>query len=149
MKRIESIETQLTQFNTQELPNRQRELESKMDPLLRNDELPSFGTSTSMSLSTTLEKRLNRMELNQEILTKENTKLQARIRAIQETRTPTTLKQVTERLDNVIRLVNHHETASYQVNQAMHEMQQAVDTLRQTVDLWNDDYPQQPTGNNI
>ena len=83
------------------------------------------------------------MELNQEILTKENTKLQARIRAMEEMRNSTTLKHVTERLDNVIRLVNNHETDSYQVNQAMHEVQQAVDTWRQTMDSWNDDYPQQ------
>ena len=42
-KRVENLEV-----NTQELPNRQRELESKMDKLLRSDELPSFGKSTTI-----------------------------------------------------------------------------------------------------
>ena len=40
-------------------------------------------------------------------------------------------------------MVNNRETDNCQVNQAMHEMQQVVDTLRQTVDSWNEEYPQQ------
>ena len=35
------------QLTHQELPNRQRELEGKLDHLLKMDALPSFGTSTS------------------------------------------------------------------------------------------------------
>ena len=49
-----------------------------------------------------------------------------------------------DQLDNVIRVVNNHENDNYQVGQAMQDMQQAVDTLRQTVESWNDDYPQSP-----
>ena len=85
-KRIVSVEERLTQINTQELPNRQRELESKLDRLLQRDELPSFGTSASMNLPTNLEMRLNRMELNQDNLIAENAKLQSRIRVMEETR---------------------------------------------------------------
>ena len=47
LKRISNIEAQLVQISVQELPNRQRELESKVEKLLRSVELPSFGTSTS------------------------------------------------------------------------------------------------------
>ena len=43
LKRIQAIEGHLTQIGTQELPNRQRELEVKMNRLLQTDDLPSFG----------------------------------------------------------------------------------------------------------
>ena len=55
LKRITNIESQLVQIYVQELPNRQRELESKMEKLLRSEELPSFGTSTSSTFPTSLE----------------------------------------------------------------------------------------------
>ena len=44
-----------------------------------------------------------------------------------------------DRLDNVIRVVNNHETENYQVGQEIIEIQQELITLRQTVDSWNDD----------
>ena len=49
------------------------------------------------------------MELNQGSLWAENEKLQARIRVLEEARNPTILKQITDRLDNVIRMVNNNE----------------------------------------
>ena len=58
LKRISNIEAQLVQINVQELPSRQRELESKVEKLLRSDESPSFGTSTSSTLPTSIEMRL-------------------------------------------------------------------------------------------
>ena len=47
LKRITTLETQLTRLHVQELPNRQRELEVKLDKILQTEELPSFGASTS------------------------------------------------------------------------------------------------------
>ena len=47
LERIQAIEGQLTQIGTQELPNRQRELETKMNRLLQTDDLPSFGNDSS------------------------------------------------------------------------------------------------------
>ena len=126
LKRISGIEGQLTQVSTQELPNKQRELESKMDRLLRSEELPSFGKATTSVLPTNLEMRLNRMELNQGSLMAENEKLQARIGVLEETRNPTTLKQVMDRLDNVIRMANNHETDTCELNQAMYDIQQDI-----------------------
>ena len=68
LKRITHLETQLTRITVQELPNRQRELEAKLDKLFQTDDLPSFGTSTSSKTPTSFELRLNKMEISQEIL---------------------------------------------------------------------------------
>ena len=42
-------------------------------------------------------------------------------------------------LDNVIRVVNTHETESYQVGQSINDIQQELNTLRQTIDSWNEE----------
>ena len=42
-------------------------------------------------------------------------------------------------LDNVIRVVNDHESESYQVGQSLNDIQQELATLRQTVASWNDE----------
>ena len=68
LKRIQTLESQLTQIDVQELPNRQRELETKMNQLMQTDDLPSFGTSTSSKTPTSLELRLNKMEISHENL---------------------------------------------------------------------------------
>ena len=67
----------------------------------------------------------------------ENRKLQARLTALEESRTPTTVRQIIDRLDNVIRVVNNHETENYQVGQSINDIQQELTTLRQIVDSWN------------
>ena len=52
LKRIQAIESQLTQYGIQELPLRQRELETKLNRTLQTTDLPSFGhDSSSKSLS--------------------------------------------------------------------------------------------------
>ena len=79
LKRIQAIESQLTQIGTQELPNRQRELETKMSRLLQSDDLPSFGNDSSSRSSTSLELRFAKMEISFESLVTENKKLQARV----------------------------------------------------------------------
>ena len=85
----------------QELPNRQRELEAKLDKLFQTDDLPSFGTSTSSKTPTSFELRLNKMEINQETLVAENKTLQARLSALQGSRNLTTIRQIMDRLDSV------------------------------------------------
>ena len=127
------------QINVHELPSRQRELESKMEKLLRSDDLPSFGTSTSSTFPTSLEMRLNKMEVNHDNLVAENKKLQACIHVLEESRNPTTIRQIADRLDSVIRMVNSHEADSYQVNQSMTDIQQEVIALRQEVDACNEE----------
>ena len=73
LKRIQAIESQLQQDGTQELPVRQRELETKLDRLLQVKELPSFHESSSASLSfSPLELRLNEIECDHESLVTEN-----------------------------------------------------------------------------
>ena len=119
LKRIQVLEGQLTQIGVQELPNRQRELETKMTRLMQVDDLPSFGISTSSETSNSLESRLTKLELNNENLVTENKKLQARLTALEESRTPTTVRQIMDRLDNVIRVVNDHDTANYRLGQSM------------------------------
>ena len=47
LKRIQAIESQLMQYGTQELPLRQRELETKLDRILQVKDLPSFGHESS------------------------------------------------------------------------------------------------------
>ena len=139
LKRIQTLEAQLIQTGVQELPNRQRELELKVDRLMQTDDLPSFGASTPSKTPTAIEIRLNKMEISHESLVTENKKLQARLIALEESQTPVTLKQIMDRLDNVIRVVKNHETENYQVGQEITEIQQELTTLRQTVDSWNDD----------
>ena len=68
LKRIQTVEGQVTQLEIQELPSRQRELETKMNRLGQTEELPSFGMSTSSKTPPSLELRLSKMELNQENL---------------------------------------------------------------------------------
>ena len=58
LKRIQAIENQLTQFGTQEIPVRQRELETKLSRLLQTIDLPSFGHDSSSKSSTSLELRI-------------------------------------------------------------------------------------------
>ena len=142
LKRITHLETQLTRINVQELPNRQRELEAKLDKLFQTDDLPSFGTSTSSKTPTSLELRLNKMEINQENLVTENKKLQARLSALEESRTLTTIRQIMDRLDSVIRVVNDHESESFQIGQSINDVQHEVIALRQAVDSWNEDEQQ-------
>ena len=79
------------------------------------------------------------MEISQEELSIENKRLQTRLTALEQSRSATTIKQIIDRLDNVIRVVNNHESESYQVGQSINDIQQELMTLRQTVDAWNDD----------
>ena len=144
LKRISNIESQLVHIRAQELPHRQGELESKIEKLLRNDELPSFGASTPSVLPSNLEMRLKKMESNQDNLVAENKKLQARIIVLEESRSSTMIRQITDRLDNVIRMVNNHESDNYQVGQSINDLQQETIALRQTLDAWNEEDPQLP-----
>ena len=84
LKRIHAIESQLTQCGIQELPLRQRELETKLNRILQTTDLPSFGhDSLSKPLSfASLESRLKEMEVDHESLVTENKKLQARVFAL-------------------------------------------------------------------
>ena len=109
----------------------------------------SFGTSTSSTPSTSLELRLNKMEVNQDNLLAENKRLQARINVLEESRNPTTIRQITDRLDSVIRMVNNHESDSYQVGQSMNDIQREVIALRQAVDAWNEEETQPIQGSNL
>ena len=90
------------QITIQELPNRQKELEVKVGRLLQTDELPSFGASSSLRTPNSLELRLNKMEISHEDLVAENEKLNARLAALEQSRTATTIKQIIDRLDRVI-----------------------------------------------
>ena len=126
LKRTESLESQFVQLNTQELPSRQRELESRVDKLSQNDVLPSFGASMNSGTSG-LETRMKEIENKYENLVNENARLTTRMQKVEELRNSTTIKQVTTRLDNVIRVVNDHGRESYQLQQAMQDMQQVVD----------------------
>ena len=82
------------------------------------------------------------MEVNQDHLIVENKRLQARIHVLEESRNPTTIRQITDRLDNVIRMVNNHESDNYQVGQSINDIQQEVIALRQAIDAWNEQDPQ-------
>ena len=143
LKRIQALESQLMQYGTQELPLRQRELETKLNRVLQTTDLPSFGhESSSMSSSfTSLELRLKEMESNHENLMTENKKLQARVFALEESRTAMRVSQVINRLDDVIKVVNTQVSDSYHLDQSIQDMQQELVTLRQTVDSWNDEQP--------
>ena len=139
LKRIQAIEGQLTQIGTQELPVRQRELETKMSRLLQTNDLPSFGNDSSSRSSASLELRFAEMEINHENLVTENKKLQARVFALEESRTSTKVSQVIDRLDSVIKVVNTQATENYHLDQSVQDIQQELTLLRQTVDSWNDD----------
>ena len=136
LKRIQAIESQLTQIGTHELPVRQRELETKVSRLVTMGELPSFGHDSS---SKSFESRIIAMESSHENLVTENKKLQARVFALEESRTSTKVNQVIDRLDKVIKVVNTQTTDSYHLDQSIHDIQQELITLRQTVDSWNDE----------
>ena len=69
----------------------------------------------------------------------ENKKLQARVVALEQSRTPMKVSQIIDRLDNVIQVVNTHATESYHLEQSVQDIQQELISLRQTVDSWNDD----------
>ena len=112
----------MTQIEIQELPNRQREVETKMNRLMQTEDLPSFGTSASSKTPSSLELRLNKMEISHESLITEKKKLQVRVTALQKSRTPTTIRQTMDRLDDVIRVVNNHESESYQVGQSINDI---------------------------
>ena len=139
LKRIQAIESQLTQLGTQELPVRQRELETKLSRLLTTSDLPSFGHDSSSKSFTFLESRIIEMENSHENLVTENKKLQARVFELEESRTSTKVNQVIDRLDEVIKVVNTQATDSYHPDQSVQDIQQELTTLRQTVDSWNDD----------
>ena len=139
LKRIQVIESQLAQIGVQELPNRQRELEQKMNRLLQTEDLPSFGNVSSSRSPTSLELRLSKMEHNHENLVKENKELQARVVALEDSRTRMKVSQIIDRLDNVIRVVNTHATENYHVEQSIQDIQQELTSLRQTVESWNDE----------
>ena len=94
LKRIQTLEGQMTQIEIQELPNRQREVETKVNRLMQTEDLPSFGASASSKTPSSLELRLNKMELSHENLITENKKLQARVIALEESRTPITVRQI-------------------------------------------------------
>ena len=98
----------MTQIEIQELPSRQREVETKVNRLMQTEDLPSFGTSASSKTLSSLELRLNKMEISYDDLVAEKKKLQTRLIALEESRTPTTVRQIMDRLDNVIRVVNNH-----------------------------------------
>ena len=89
--------------------------------------------------------RLNKKEVNQENLLAENKKLQARITVLEESRNPTIIRQITDRLDSVFRVVNDHESNSYQIGQSTNDIQQEMIALRQTVDAWDEEETQQLT----
>ena len=143
LKRIQAIESQLTQYGAQELPHRQRELETKVNRLLQVSDLPSFGHESSSATSSvvSLELRLKRMESNHESLVTENKKLQARVFALEESKTATRVSHVIDRLDDVIKVVNTQVTDSYHLDQSVQDIQQELIALRQTVESWNDEQP--------
>ena len=128
LKRIQAIESQLQQYGTQELPIRQRELETKLDRLLQVKELPSFGhESSSASLSfSSLELRLKEMESNHESLVTENKKLQARVFALEESKVAARVSHVINRLDDVIKVVNTQAADSYHLDQSVQDIQQEL-----------------------
>ena len=147
LKRIHAIESQLTQYGTQELPARQRELETKLNRLLQTSDLPSFGHDLSSTVSTSLELRIREMEVRHEDLLTENKKLQARVFALEELRTSIRVNHVIDRLDNVIKVVNNQAAENYHLDQSVQDVQQELTLLRQTVDSWNDEQ-QDDEGNN-
>ena len=49
-KRIQALEGQLVQLGTQELPIRQRELETKVERMLTTSDLPSFGLDGHLTI---------------------------------------------------------------------------------------------------
>ena len=59
-RRIEPLETNMNQLAQQELPVRQRELETRKDRMTKQESLPSFGSTSSENLS--LEQKLAAME---------------------------------------------------------------------------------------
>ena len=69
-----------------------------------------------------------------------NAKLVHRLQVVEESKGFTALKNVVDRLDNVIRMVNTHENDNRHVQQMMQDMQQVVETLKQTIDSWNKEY---------
>ena len=139
LKRIQTIESQLTQYGTQELPVRQRELETKLNRLLQTNELPSFGHDPASMAFTSLELRIRDMEVHHEELVTENKKLHARVFALEELRTSTKVNHVIDRLDNVIKVVNTQAAENYHLDQSVQDIQQELTLLRQTVDSWNDE----------
>ena len=141
LKRMQAIESQLMQYGTQELPLRQRELETKLDRILQVKDLPSFGhESSSASLSfASLELRLKETESNHENIVTESKKLQARVFALEESKTAVRISHVIDRLDEVIKVVNTQAAESYHLDQSIQDIQQELVTLRQTVDSWNDE----------
>ena len=144
LKRIQAIESQLTQYGTQEIPLRQRELKTKMNRILQTTDLPSFGhdsSSKSLPLASS-ELRLKEVEVNHQDIVTENKKLQARILALEESRTSIKVNQVIDRLDDVIKVVNTQSADTYHLpppDQSIQDIQQELLTLRQTVDSWNDE----------
>ena len=94
--------------------------------------------------SSSLEARMKAMENRYERLATENSRLASRIQQVEESRDSTTMRQVTNRPDNVIRVVNDHGQENFPLQQAVQDQEQAFETLKQTVDSWNDEEYQQP-----
>ena len=84
-----------------ELPNRQRELQEKMDHLLKMNALPSCGKPTSSSPSVT-DQRMRMMETNLDNLMTEDAKLANSPQVVEEPTAAESMARVTDRLDNVI-----------------------------------------------
>ena len=114
-------------------------METKLNRLLQTSELPSFGHDPASTISTSLELRIKEMEVRQEELATENKKLQARVFALEESRTSTRVNHVIDRLDNVIKVVNTQAAENYHLDQSVQDIQQELTLLRQTVDSWNDE----------
>ena len=83
------------------------------------------------------------MEINQENLVSENKRLQARVSTLEESRNSTTIRQIMDRLDNVNRVVNDHDSEGYKVGHSINDIQHELTTLRQTIDAWNQDDQQE------
>ena len=85
------------------------------------------------------ELRLKEMESNHESLVTDNKKLQARVFALEESKTAVRVSHVIDRLDDVIKVVNTQAADSYHLDQSIQDIQQELVTSRQTVDSWNDE----------
>ena len=142
LKRIPAVESQLMQMELRNFPS-DRGSQTKQDRVLQVKDLPSFGhesSSASMSLAS-LELRLKEMESNHESPVTENKKLQARVFALEESKTAVRVSHVIDRLDDVIEVVNTQAADSYHLDQSVQDIQQELVMLRQTVDSWNDERP--------
>ena len=91
----------------------------------------------------TIEDDLNKLQVKfqggSQLSVTENKKLQARVFALEESRTSTKVNQVIDRLDNVIKVVNTQSAENYHLDQSVQDIQQELTMLRQTVNSWNEE----------